>query len=198
MGDGTGEQQRAVEPAADLLGQGEGGEGSRVTAGTGGDGDDAVGTFVDRLVGEAVVDDVVEDDPAVRVHGLVDLLPGTEGGDDDGHLMADDLGEVGLETVVRAVDDEVRGERRGGPVGVGGGPVRVRLRDLVEPVGQLRCRARVERGEGADDAGLALGGDELRPRCDEHRGADDGQSQAQIERLEQVHNASLDERTAPL
>ncbi len=76
--------------------------------------------------------------------------------------MADDLGEVGLETVVRAVDDEVRGERRGGPVGVGGGPVRVRLRDLVEPVGQLRCRARVERGEGADDAGLALGGDELR------------------------------------
>ena len=78
MGDGARQQQGSVEPRADLLDQCERRLCPGMSAGTGGHGDDAVGALLDGLVCEAVVDDVVEDDPAVGMDGFVDLFTGTE------------------------------------------------------------------------------------------------------------------------
>ena len=44
-----------------------------MAAGAGGDRDQPVGAFLDRLAGEAVVDDVVERDPAPAVDRVVEL-----------------------------------------------------------------------------------------------------------------------------
>ena len=136
MGDGAGEQQRTVEPGPDLLHECERRLRSGMSPGSRGHGDDAIGALLDRLVGEPIVDDIVEDDSAVGMDGLIDLLTGPQGGDHDRHLVADHLGEVGLEAVVRTMDDEVDRERGGRPLGIGRSERGVGFGDLVEPIGQ--------------------------------------------------------------
>src|SRR2546429_524682 len=51
-----------------------------------GDGDDPVRAFLDGFAREAVVDHVMERDPAPAVHGLVEFDAGTERADHDRHL----------------------------------------------------------------------------------------------------------------
>src|SRR5690625_6476257 len=51
------------------------------------------------------------------------------------------------------------------------------------------------RSEGTDDSRLALGLDELRPRGDEHGGAEDGQAQLGEQVGKRVHGASLGRRS---
>ncbi|MNN41696.1 hypothetical protein D3C81_1558300 [compost metagenome] len=51
------------------------------------------------------------------------------------------------------------------------------LLHLREPLVEQLRRARVQRGEGADDAGLALRQHQFRIADDEHRRGDDGQGQ---------------------
>ena len=122
-----------------------------MAARAGGDGDDPVGAFLDRLAREAVVDHVVERDPAPGVDRLVELDPRAERGDDDRHLpFRADL-HVLLEAVVGAVDDLVDRERRRRALGMIAVPRRERFGDLVEPFVEQRGRARVERRKAADD-----------------------------------------------
>ena len=122
---------------------------------------------------------------------IVDLFTGTERGDDDRHLVADHLGEVLLEAIVRSVDDEVDRERSGRLLRIRRSVGGVRLGDLIEPVGQLRGRTGIERREGPNDSGLALSLDQFGPRGDEHGGADDGQTELGAQIGEACHGASL-------
>ena len=97
--------------------------------------------FLDRLAREAVVDDVVQRDPAPRVDRVVELDARAERGDDDRHLpLRADL-HVVLEAVVGAMDDLVDRERRGGPLGMVAVPGGERFGDLVQPFVELSTRA---------------------------------------------------------
>ena len=138
---------------------------------------ESVGALLDRLAGEPVVDDVVQRDPAVGVHRRVDVLARAERGDDDRRLPLDRQRQVLLEPRVRLVHDLVDGEGRGGAIGMGAVMRGERLGDLVQPFVELRDRARVQRREGADDPGLALGDHQRRMRDDEQRRADDRQAE---------------------
>jgi hypothetical protein len=147
----------------------------------GGHRDQPVGALLDGLFRELVVDHVVQRDAAIGVHRLVHLDPRAERGDDDGHAPLDHDLEVALEARVRAVHDLVDAVGRGGAVGVGLVVAVELLGDAGEPAVELvrlaLGLARVERGEGAGDAGLALGEHQIRGLHDEHRRADRGQAQ---------------------
>ena len=163
---------RATGPsnqARDLLDQGEGGHGAGMAAGAGGHCDQPVGALGDGFAGEGVVDDVVQDQAAIGVDGLVHLLAGAERGDHDGDLLADADGDVVFQSVVAAVDDLVDGEGGGGVVWMGGVVFGEGGFDLDDPVLQHLGRAGVEGGEAADDAGLALRDDERRVGDEKHR-----------------------------
>ncbi|MET3366253.1 hypothetical protein ABIF60_007648 [Bradyrhizobium japonicum] len=115
-----------------------------MAAGTGRDQDQAIGALLDRLVGEFLVDHVVEDDAAPAVHGLVQLLACAERGDDHRHLVLGAELHVVVETVVRLVHDLVDRERRRGLVGMRAVIGRELLGDARQPfVEQLR-RPRVQ------------------------------------------------------
>ena len=147
-----------------------------MAAGAGRDRDQAVGALLDRLVGEAVVDDVVQRHAAIGVHRRVDVLARAERGDDDRRLPFDRQRHVLFEPRVRLVDDLVDRERRGGAVGMGAVMGGQRFGDLVQPFVELGDRPRVERGKRADDPGLALRDHQRRMRDDEQRRADDRQA----------------------
>ena len=130
-----------------------------MSARAGGDGDEAVGALLHCLFRERVVDDVVEDDAAVGVDGVVDVGAGAEGGDDDGNLELDDGGEVLVEAVVALVDDQVDRVGGGRCLGVVGVVFGEFLADTGEPFAQDGLGSGVEGGEGSDDAGDGLGDD---------------------------------------
>ena len=132
----------------------------------------------------------MEDDRAVGVSGLVDLLTRTERGDVERHLVPDADLEVALEADIGAVDDQVGGIGRGRGVGV---RLIVAIQLLLYPrqPGFQHDRltvflARVERREGADDARLALGDHQVGIGDDEQRRPDGGQAQ-RIEQGRQGH-----------
>jgi hypothetical protein len=85
---------------------------------------------------------------------------------------------VMMMAVVAAVHDLV--DRVGCYLELGIGALKRRefLRDLRKPLIELRSGPCIQRGEGTDDAGLALGEDQAWRRDDEHGRADDGQSKA--------------------
>ncbi len=144
----------------------------------GGDGDQPVGALLDRLPRIAIVDDVVERDPAPAVDRMVEFLARAERRDDDRHLpLRADL-HVMLEAVVGPVHDLVDRERRGRRVRMVAVMLGERLGDLVHPFVELLRRTRIQRREAADDARLALGDDQLRIGDDEQRRADDRHAQA--------------------
>ena len=95
-----------------------------MAAGAGGDRDQPVGALLDRLAGEAVVDDVVQRDPAPAVDRVVHPRRRAERGDDDRHLPFGAGRHVLLEPVVGAVDDLVDREGRGRARRDGRGPRR--------------------------------------------------------------------------
>ena len=129
--------QRPVEPFADVLDEREGRDRAGVAAGAGRDRDQSVRALLDRLAGEAVVDDVVQHDPAVGMDGRVDVLARAERGDDDRRLPFDGQLEVLLEPGVRLVHDLVDGEGRGGLIGMRLVMRGERLGDLVQPFVEL-------------------------------------------------------------
>jgi hypothetical protein len=108
-----------------------------------------------RLLGMCDVGDIVQHDAAVRVDGVVHVLPRAERGDDEGHLVLDAHLEVGHETLVAPVHDLVDRERCRRPVGVCGTVLGEIGLDLGEPLVEQLLGPRVERREGADDARLA-------------------------------------------
>jgi hypothetical protein len=141
------------------------------------DRDQPVRALFDRLAGEAVVDDVVQRDPAPRMHRLVQLLARAERGDDDRHLPLGAGRHILFEPGVRPVHDLV--DRKGcrGRIRVGAVVIGKRFADLVQPFVELALRPRVQRREAPHHAGLALGDHQRRVRHDEQGRADDRQSE---------------------
>lgn len=82
--------------------------------------------------------------------------------------------------------DLVEREWRRGPIGVLAVVFGQLGGDAVEPLVQHALGPRIEGRERADDAGLALGNDQLRVGHDEHRRGDHRNAQARLELL-QVH-----------
>ena len=146
-GDGAGEQQRAVEPGADVVDQRERRDRARMAAGARSDGDEAVRSFLDRLPREAVGDDVMQREPAVAVHRRIHVLARAERGDDDRRLPLDRQRHVLFEPGVRPVHDLVDGEGGGALLRMGAVVRRERLGDLVQPLVELRNRPGVQRGK---------------------------------------------------
>ena len=77
--------------------------------------------------------------------------------------------------------DTAAGARSGGPIGMGAVVRGQFLGNAMQPFVELRLRPGVERREGADDSGLALGDHEVGAGDDEERRADHGEG----ERVEQ-------------
>ena len=138
----------------------------------GGDGDEAVGAFLDRLPCKRVVDDVVEDETAIGMDRLIDVLARAERADDDRNLVTDAAFHVLHQPVVRAMDNLVHRERRRRPVRIFRVVLRERFLDLDDPFVELFLRPRIKRGERADDSRLALRDDKLRIGNDEQRRPD--------------------------
>ncbi len=172
------QRERAVEELADLADERERRQHPRVAAGAGRDEDQSVDAGVERLLRVTDADDVVEDDAAVRMD-RVEHRPvrRAQARDHDRHAMLDAYLDVVHQPIVRRVDDLVDRVRRDRPIRMRGPMRRERVLDPTQPARQLVRRSRVERGERADDAGLALRDDELGAARDEHRGADDRQAQ---------------------
>ena len=149
-----------------------------MAAGAGRDRDQAVGAFLDRLAGEAVVDDVVEGDAAPGVDRVVHLDERAQRGDHDRHPPFGAGRHVLLQPIVGAMDDLV--DREGGrrPVRIVPVPRCQFLGDAVQPFVQLRLRTGVEGREGADDPRLALGDHQIGVGHDEERRADHRQAKA--------------------
>ncbi len=146
-----------------------------------GDRDQAVGAFLDGLAREGVVDDVVQHDAAIGVHGIVDFLARAQRGDDDGHLVAHAQFQVVIEPVIGLVHDLVDRERRRRAVRMLGIVLGQLGGDAVQPVIEHRARARIERREGADHAGLALGDHQVGVGDDEQRRANHRQRKTVLE-----------------
>src|SRR6516162_41221 len=87
-------------------------------------------TLLDRLVREFLIDDIVENDAAPIVHGLVQFLARAEGGDDYRHLVLLTKRKIMLEPIVRLVDDLVDRKRRRWPLGM---RLVVRRKLLLDP-----------------------------------------------------------------
>ena len=125
-----------------------------MAAGAGAHRDQAVDAGFRRLAGVAHVDDVVEHEPAIALHGADQLLHGAERGDDQRHLVLDRDLEVGLQPRIALVHDQIHAERRARPAGVAFDAVEP-LADLDQPGLVVLARAVVERRKRADDAGAA-------------------------------------------
>jgi len=186
-GDRARQQQRPVEPVADLLHECERRQATGVAACAGCDRNQAVGALVDRLVRERVVDDVVQHDAAVAVDRVVDFDPRTQRRDHDRHAVLHAQRKVVVEPVVRAVHDLVDRERRCGPVGMAAVVLGELAGDPLQPRFELLGRPCVERRERPDDTGLALGDDQVGVRDDEQRRADDRQPQRVLQDRGQAH-----------
>ena len=167
VGDGAGQGHRPVEPGADVLDQGEGGQGAGMAPGPGRDRDQAVGAFFDRLAGEAVGDHVMQGDAAVGMDGRVQVLAGAQGGDDHRRLPFHTKLEIFFEAVVGLVDDLIDRIGRRRRIRMVAVPGRQLLGNPVQPFVQHGDRPGVQGRERADDAGLALGDHQLGSRDDE-------------------------------
>lgn len=85
-----------------------------MAAGAGRHRNQPVGPLANCRMGMAVVDDVMQHDAAIGMHGGIDLGHGAERGDDDRHLVFDAEREVMLQSLVRHMDDLINGEGAAG------------------------------------------------------------------------------------
>ena len=120
------------------------------------DGDKAVGALINGLLAKRVVNDVMQDDAAIGVNGLIDIHPRAQRGDHHRYLVLNAQGQILLEPVIALVDDLIDRERRRRRIGMGAIIGRQFFGDLGQPLIQLRDRPGVQRREGSHYARLAL------------------------------------------
>ena len=138
-------------------------------AGAGADQDEAIDTGLDRLLGMAQRNHVVEDEATIGMRGLDDFAGGLEAGQQERHTVAHTGFEIAGQPVIGTVRDEIDriGRIRAGQA----------VFDPGEPIVEGLLRPGVERGERTDNAGAAFGNHEIDAGDDEHRRRDDGQAQ---------------------
>ena len=190
MRDRSGQGDRTVEPFANFLHQRKGRERAGMSASARGNGDQPVGAFLNGLVREAVIDDIVHHNAAPSMRRFEDFRTCAERGDQHGHLPLGANLHVFFQPVVRFVDDLVHGIGRRRSVGIVPVMRCQFLGDTVQPFVQHARRPCVQRGKTADDTGFALRDHKFRTRYDEQGRADDGQTKA-VERDRDGHSRFL-------
>ena len=121
----------------------------------------------DRLVSEAVVDNVMQGDAAPAFDCCIEILDCTQRGNDDRHFPFRTGRHVLVEPVIGLVDDLVDRKRRCRLVRIVPVPCCQFFGDLVQPFVEHRLRTGIEGREASDDTRLALGDDQFGPRHDE-------------------------------
>ncbi|MNL38825.1 hypothetical protein D3C87_1610650 [compost metagenome] len=128
-----------------------------------------------------VVDDVMQHDAAIRMHGGIHLRHGAKRGDHDRHLVLHAHHQIVFQPPVRRMDDLVDGKWCRWLVGIGG-IIRCKFfRYLCQPFVELAFGPRIERRKSPDDTRLALRQRQLRMRYDEERRCHDRQPQPVLE-----------------
>ena len=118
-----------------------------MSSGSCGNTDKTVGAFFNRFFGESVIDNVVQADAAVRVYGIEYFRPGTQRSNDHGNFMLNAHLHIMHQPVVRAVNNLIYGERRGGLIGIGGIILGQFCLDASEPLVEFFRRPRVQGGK---------------------------------------------------
>ena len=174
----TGQQHRTVIVGPHFLDEGERVHRAAVSAGTRADQHQAVHTAVECLARELHVRHVVEHQTTPGVHGLHHRVGLADRGDDDRHAVASHAIEIRLHARVGGVKDEVHAVRPDAAVRIRRTRCRERRADARQPTVQFLGGARIQRREGADDAGEALRRHQRLAAGQEHGRADERQRQA--------------------
>ena len=139
--------------------------------------DQAIDAGLQRLFRVAHFDDIVKHGAAVFMHARHQCGGCRERRDDDGHFVLEDDFEIGVEPLVGFVHDQVDRVRSDFLVGMLALVLRELGLDTREPLVELFLWTRVQRGERADHAGLALLDHQLGAGHNEHGSAEHGDAQ---------------------
>ena len=118
---------------------------------------------------------------AIAVDGFVHIHPGPQGSDHDGHLVLHAHFQVVLQPVIGLVHNLVDREGGGRLVRVGLVPGIQLFGNALEPHFQFFRRAGIQRRKRANNAGFALGNDQIRVGNNEHGRCHNGQLQAVLQ-----------------
>jgi hypothetical protein len=141
---------------------------------------------------------IVEHESAIGMRGLDDRIGRAQAGDDYRHAMLHAQIDVVLQADVARVHDLIDRERRDAHLRLVFPYCCKFFTYACKPGLEQLGRTRVQGREAADDAGAALRKHELRPADDEHRRADEGQTQGVTQQRRQGHAISLwSERARP-
>ena len=143
IADRTRQRNRSIEPMPGFSHECERRYFSGMAAGAGRYQDQAVRAFLDRLVGESLIDHVVKHDTAPAMRRLIELFARAQRSDHHRHLVLLAQRKILFEPVVRSMHDLIDRERRGGPLGmrlVVGGEF---FLDPHQPLIEQRRRSRV-------------------------------------------------------
>ena len=182
MVEAAGQQQGLVEELADLGDQGERAPGAGVATSPGGHRDQAIDPGFGGFFGVPASGHVVEHQATVAVYGIHHFLHGAEAGDDDRHALFHADGQVGLQTRVAVVNDQVDcvGRRIVMQAGL----------DFLQPGAKAAAVALIEGGKAADHTAVAAGQYQLRVGHQKHRRRHYGQAQALLQQSRQGHGYS--------
>ena len=150
-------------------------DGARMATGTRCHGNNAVHTGFGRLAGMLLVGHVMEHHPAVAVHRLHHLAGGAQGGDDNGHLVFNTQFQVCLPARIGPVHNQVHGVGRRFCFRIGASERGKLVIHLDQPVFKAFAGALVQSRETANDALLAAGERQFRPRDQKHGCGHQGQ-----------------------
>ncbi|ERO63289.1 hypothetical protein P308_29695 [Pseudomonas piscis] len=177
----AGQQQGLVEELADLGDQRERAPGPGMATGSRSDGDQPIDPGLGGFFRMAASGHVMEYQAAVAVYGIHHFLDRPQAGDDDRYLVLDADLQIGLQSGVAVVHDQVHGiGRRILQVG------QARF-DLLQPGLEPTAFTLVERRKAADHAVATAGQDQFWIGDQEHRCCHDGQAQALFEQSGQRH-----------
>ena len=136
IADGAGQRDRTVEPFPECVDNGERRQCAGMTARAGRHRNQAVSPLLDSLSRESVRDDVVQHHTAIGMGGQIDVLAGTQRGDDDRCLPLGRGLNVMLQPVVRLVHDVIHSKRCRRGVRMITVPFGQFFRDAVQPLVQ--------------------------------------------------------------
>src|SRR5690606_26476273 len=171
----------AVEETTHFADQGQRISGARMAAGARRHQNEAVHAAFQRFLCMTYGGDVVKYLAAPGMDSVHDAMRGTEAGNDDGHTVLLTYGEIRLDTLIRAVNDQVDGVRGNDAIRVFAPGIFQCALNSRQPWCELRLRPCVQCRHGAHDAAQALRNDQIRTRHDEHGRTDDRQPQLTIE-----------------
>ena len=142
---------------------------------------DAVNTLIDRLLSVTNIDDIVEDDTTVTVHGINDVGRRTKARDNNRHPVPDTHFHIMLEPVIALMNDLINGKWGDGNAGILTLVRRQLLGYLRQPLIEHRFGTGVERRKSTNNPCLTLCQYQFGSRDDKHRCPDRRNAQRAID-----------------